>query len=200
VRALGDDEKKEKYNAPATPTQPIAGEVSFYSLKLIEQELENMLDKLEPRKRELFVVVLSHMIYKLSQQIINYTYYVARKLIDRGVMVDVSQRFEKTPRGAIIVISLELKDINPKLLVLHRRFLTKYSTVDKWTKWAFVKTLAKIAEELIDKSTQEASIGDDQEDIAEEIAIAPPAPSGQEPGGGGGAQKRARREKQPLPQ
>lgn len=110
------------------------------------------LDSLPPEVRDLVEHVLSHVMLRTVQQVGNFAMYVVRKLADRGVDVDISYSMERFRRSVVLTVTLELKDIDPKLISENARYFFTKSATDKWAKWAFVKTASELARKLVDSS------------------------------------------------
>lgn len=120
-------------------------------LKIIEDA--GFLDKLKPVERDVMDSIASAVIYKMLQRVNNFVFALIRELESKGITVDAQFRLDKSKRGAMATIQLELKDINPKLALAHRGYITSVVS-DKWTKWIAVKTLAKAVEKHIDESIE----------------------------------------------
>jgi len=110
------------------------------------------LDSLPPEVRDLVEHVLSHVMLRTVQQVGNFAMYVVRKLADRGVDVDISYSMERFRRSVVLTVTLELKDIDLKLVSENSRYFFTKSATDKWAKWAFVKTASELAKKLVDSS------------------------------------------------
>lgn len=152
-----------------------------------------LVDRLRPVERDMVEHVASAVIYRVMQRVNNFAFSLVRELEKRGIKVDVQLRIDRTRRGALSLIQLEFKDVNPKLFLLHRGYLE--STVsDRWARWIAVKTLVKAVESEIDRSIEELVDRDlypapDLESV--EVVGRIPVQGDEKGSGGGGDKERA---------
>lgn len=111
----------------------------------------NVLDKLPPVKKDVIESVASAVLWKILYRMNNYMEGVVKQLEMKGIKVDTELRVDRTRRGAVATVRVELKDINPRLMIENRKFILNIIK-DRWLKWALVKILAEIVEEEVDEA------------------------------------------------
>lgn len=119
-------------------------------LKILDEKAPHLIETLSPTKRDIFNEILTATVYKFAQQIGHYASYCARRMLERGLECDYSVNLERTDNGAICTIEFNIKKINPKLLLVNRRYFTKHAA-DVWTKWVFTHIAAELAATELDE-------------------------------------------------
>lgn len=127
------------------------GEEQSNVVNILDVPTGNVLEKIPSAKRDVIETVASAVIWRILNKVNSYMRACVKKLEEMGVIVNTDLSVDRTRRGAVAVLRVELKDVNPDLMLKNRRYILR-TVSDKWLKWALVKILAELAEEEVDEA------------------------------------------------
>lgn len=128
-------------------------------ISILDENFGRFVDKLPSGRREIVESVASAVIWRILNRVSSYMNMAIKMLAEKGILIDLDLNIDRTRRGAVAVMRVELNDVDPGLLLKNRKFIVR-SISDQWLRWALIKILVEIAEEEIDETMLE-SLGKD---------------------------------------
>lgn len=120
--------------------------------KIFDDSEDTIIDKLPPEKREVIERVAIHILVHLAKHLSNYSFYIVRKLEDRGLKVNLSYDMRKFRRAVVVTIMFDLKDMRPDAILQYYRYYFRKTGTDRWAKWTFFKTMKELTEEIMEEA------------------------------------------------